>query len=47
VAVLPDGEVEAGTHAHGFDGSSLPAGVYVVRVTGETFSTSRSVTLVR
>jgi hypothetical protein len=47
VAVLYDGAVEAGAHALVLDGSSLPAGVYVVRVTGETFAANRRVTLVR
>jgi hypothetical protein len=47
VAVLYDGEVEAGAHALTFDGSSLPAGAYVVRATGEAFSVARRVTLVR
>jgi hypothetical protein len=35
VAVLHDGALEAGPHVLTFDGSSLPAGVYVVRATGE------------
>jgi hypothetical protein len=47
VATLHDGPMEAGAHALGFDGSSLPAGVYVVRATGETFSATRRATLVR
>jgi uncharacterized repeat protein (TIGR03803 family) len=47
VAVVHDGALEAGAHALLFDGSRLPAGVYVVRVTGETFSATRLVTLVR
>ncbi|HLT45753.1 MAG TPA: SBBP repeat-containing protein [Rubricoccaceae bacterium] len=47
VAVLLDGEVAAGAHALAFDGSSLPTGVYLVRVTGEAFAASRQVTLVR
>ncbi|HYG70431.1 MAG TPA: T9SS type A sorting domain-containing protein, partial [Anaeromyxobacteraceae bacterium] len=47
VAVLLDGAVEAGTHALAFDGSSLPAGVYVVRVTAESFVATRRVTLIR
>jgi ligand-binding sensor domain-containing protein len=47
VAVLLDGDVEAGTHALVFDGSSLPAGVYVVRVTGERFTAARRVVLTR
>jgi hypothetical protein len=47
VAVLHDGVLEPGTHAFTLDGSSLPAGVYVVRATGETFADARRVTLVR
>jgi hypothetical protein len=47
VAVLHDGEVEAGTHALALDGSSLPAGLYVVRITGEGFAASRRVTRLR
>ena len=47
VAVLHDGPMEGGAHALVFDGSALPAGVYVVRVTGETFSAARRGTLVR
>ena len=31
VAVLLDGPLGAGTHAAPFDGSALPAGVYVAR----------------
>src|SRR5690606_5243197 len=47
VAVLADGAVEAGAHALVLEGSVLPAGVYVVRVTGETFAATRRLTLVR
>jgi hypothetical protein len=47
VAVLLDGRVEAGAHALVLDGSSLPAGVYVVRVAGESFTATRRLTLVR
>jgi len=47
VAVLADGEVEAGTHALVLEGAELPAGVYVVRVTGETFSATRRATRLR
>jgi photosystem II stability/assembly factor-like uncharacterized protein len=47
VALLHDGALEAGTHALAFDGAGLPGGVYVVRVTGETFAATRRVTLVR
>jgi hypothetical protein len=47
VAVLHDGEVAAGSHALVLDGSVLPAGVYVVRVTGETFAASRRAVLAR
>src|SRR5690606_41997759 len=47
VAGRLDGGVVAGAHALAFDGSSLPSGVYLVRVTGEAFAASRQVTLVR
>ncbi|MDX1419634.1 MAG: T9SS type A sorting domain-containing protein [Rubricoccaceae bacterium] len=47
VAVLHDGPMEAGARALVFDGTSLPAGVYVVRVTGEQFTAVRRVTLAR
>ena len=45
VATLHDGALGAGLHAFAFDGSALPPGVYVVRATGETGSTSRRVTV--
>jgi hypothetical protein len=41
VATLYDGEVEEGTHAFALDGHGLPAGLYVVRATGETFTEAR------
>jgi hypothetical protein len=47
VAVLVDAEVAAGPHAVAFDGSSLPAGVYVVRVVAGGAVVSRTVTLLR
>jgi hypothetical protein len=47
VAVVHDGALEAGAHALVLDGTQLPAGVYVVRATGETFVATRRVTLVR
>src|SRR5690606_33828982 len=47
VAVLLDGAAEAGTHALVLDGSALPAGVYVIRVTGESFTATRRITLLR
>jgi WD40 repeat protein len=47
VAVLHDGPMEPGAHALTFDGSALPAGLYVVRVTGETFTATRRATLAR
>ena len=44
---MADGEVEAGRHTTVLDGSDLPSGVYVVRLTaGEVVRTER-VTLVR
>jgi hypothetical protein len=39
--------LEAGAHALVLDGAALPAGAYVVRVTGEAFATTRRATLVR
>ncbi|MDX1419458.1 MAG: T9SS type A sorting domain-containing protein [Rubricoccaceae bacterium] len=48
VAVLHEGAVEAGAPEQlVFDGSDLAAGVYVVRVSGETFSTTRTLTLLK
>jgi hypothetical protein len=47
VAILHDGLLGAGAHALTLDGSSLPAGVYFVRVAGETFGGARRVLLVR
>jgi disulfide bond formation protein DsbB len=47
VAVLVDGELAAGRHAVTFDGSSLPAGVYVVSVAAGGTVASRTVTLLR
>ncbi|MEP0548406.1 MAG: choice-of-anchor B family protein [Rhodothermales bacterium] len=48
VAVLHDGLLGAGEeHALTLDGAGLPTGAYIVRVTGETFETSRAITLVR
>ena len=48
VAVLHDGSVAADTPLRlTFDAAGLPAGLYVVRATGETFQTTRRVTLTR
>jgi hypothetical protein len=47
VATLHDGPMEAGAHVLVLDGSSLPAGAYVVRVVGETFAATRRAVLVR
>lgn len=43
VAELHRGALAAGSHTFTFRAESLPAGVYLVRVTGEQFSTTRSV----
>ncbi len=48
VAHLFDGVIPAGTtQAFSLDGSSLPGGTYIYRVTGETFSQSRSATIIK
>ncbi len=48
VAVLHDGLLAAGqTRRLSLDAAALPAGVYVVRVTGDSFTTSRRVTVSR
>jgi hypothetical protein len=48
VARLHDGVLAAGTrHAFEIDGAALAAGVYLVRITGETFTETKRVTLLR
>jgi hypothetical protein len=47
VARLVDAEREAGRHEATLDGSALPAGVYVVRLTAGPFVQAQRVTLVR
>ena len=47
VAVLHDGLLGTGTHTLTINGSPLPAGVYVARVTGASFSASQALTLVK
>jgi choice-of-anchor B domain-containing protein len=47
VAVVLDGAVPAGTTDLVFDASALPAGVYVVRVVGGTFTTTARVSVAR
>lgn len=47
VAVLARGEQPAGRTTVAFDTASLPAGVYVVRLEGETASAARKVVVVR
>ncbi|MDX1419467.1 MAG: T9SS type A sorting domain-containing protein, partial [Rubricoccaceae bacterium] len=48
VSVLHDGPMASGAvHRLVFDGSDLPAGVYVVRAVGERFADTRVVSLVR
>lgn len=47
VAVLLDGEREAGTHAVRFDASTLASGVYVLRLEAGTFTATQRVTVVR
>ena len=46
VASLYDGQIKAGERNDlVFDASNLPSGLYLIRVTGETFTVSRTVTL--
>jgi hypothetical protein len=47
VAVLVDGEAEAGSHAVTLDAAVLPSGVYLVRMTAGAFAAAQRVTLVR
>lgn len=48
VQTLLDGALAAGTaEALTFDASALPAGVYIIRATGEDFAKTRRVTVVR
>ncbi|MEM9997149.1 MAG: T9SS type A sorting domain-containing protein [Bacteroidota bacterium] len=47
VAMLHDGPLGAGTHTLPFEAARLPAGVYVVRVTGDDLALTRRVTLAR
>jgi hypothetical protein len=47
VATLHDGALEAGAHALTLDAAGLPAGVYVVRATGEAATVTRRAVLVR
>lgn len=48
VDVLHEGLLPGrGTHHLTFEGSSLPSGVYLLRVTGETFAATRTMTLVK
>ena len=47
VALLHAGPLGAGAHVLVVEGSSLPSGLYVVRVTGEAFTAARRLALVR
>ncbi len=47
VAVLHDGEIGPGVHRLALDASALPSGVYLVRATGDRFTSSRRITVVR
>ncbi len=47
VARLVDGTMSAGTHEAAFDGSSLPAGVYVYRLTAGGQARTRTLTVAR
>ena len=46
VAEIHDGPLEVGAHRVVIEAGSLPAGVYVVRAEGETFSQSQRITVV-
>ena len=48
VGVLHEGLLSGrGTHRFTFDAGSLPSGVYLLRVTGETFAATRTMTLLK
>jgi len=47
VAVLADGRLEAGRRELTLDGAKLPAGLYVVRASGDRFTTTRHLTITR
>jgi flagellar hook assembly protein FlgD len=47
VVVLHDGRLAAGTHRFAFDGASLPAGVYLVRVESGSDQLTERITLLR
>jgi hypothetical protein len=48
VALLHEGSlVGEESHAFRFDAAALPSGIYLIRATGETFATTRPITLVK
>jgi len=47
IQVLHDGSLSAGSTGFVINGAGLPSGLYVVRAAGETFTTSRRMTLLR
>jgi len=47
VAALHEGRLAAGEHELTFDGLSLPAGVYIVRATGDGFAATQRMTVLR
>ena len=48
VDVLHNGRLEAAeTHTFTFEASNLPSGIYLIRITGEQFSTTQRVTLLK
>ncbi|MCH7975835.1 MAG: T9SS type A sorting domain-containing protein [Bacteroidetes bacterium] len=47
IRVLHDGSLSAGSTGFVIDGAGLPSGLYVVRAAGDTFTTSRRMTLLR
>ena len=47
IRVLHDGSLAAGSTGFVIDGAGLPSGLYVLRAAGESFTTSRRMTLLR
>ncbi len=47
VTVLADADFDAGTHSVSFDGSGLPSGLYMYRLTAGTFIETKTMTLTK